>query len=652
MAYRWLAATAAATLLAATAAHGAPDLATAFGARPAAHGMVLSPLGTKALFLGPVGTNGTAVFIVDLASGKTNIALGNKTNAQVPESCGWKSETRLICTTYGIVKGGQELVSFTRVVAVDADGTNVKQLGQRDSFNAVEINQYSGRVIDWLPDDADHVLMQIRVAQEVTTGTRLAAAVGGASVQRVDVRTGLGSMVVAPNPTIAAYGTDGHGNVRFKATLRDDPDGYSRSKLSYYIRGKDGSWRPFGALDLNAVAGLEFEGFDETGDWAYVLKPLDGRQALYKVATDDSDKSELVFARPDVDIDGVVRLGKYRRPVGVDFTTDKYQRGYFDAALLKLDLSLTKALPGHPEVETYSETWDGTKRLVFADSSRDPGTYYVFDSSKRELNELLPQRPQLKGLPLSETKPVQYRAADGTMIPAYLTLPPAGVALHRAIVMPHGGPAARDGGGFDWLAQYFAQSGYAVLQPNYRGSSGYGEAWYKDNGFKSWKIAMGDVNDGARWMVAQQLAPADKLAIVGWSYGGYAALQANVLDPALYKVAVAVAPVTDLEGLKRDAQYSSNFRQVVAFIGDGPHVAAGSPARNAAAIRVPVLMFSGDHDLNVDVSQAKTMDAALTRVGKPHEFKLYPGLDHQLDDSAARADLLHRATDFLDAALK
>src|SRR3546814_16872493 len=118
--------------------------------------------------------------------------------------------------------------------------------------------------------------------------------------------------------------------------------------------------------------------------------------------------------------------------------------------------------------------------------------------------------------------------------------------------MPHGGPASRDQWGFDWLTQFFVNRGYAVLQPNYRGSTGYGDDWFNDNAWHSWKTAIGDVNDAGRWLVKQGIADPAKLAIVGWSHGGYAALQSNVLDPALFHAVVAVAPVTDL-GLLRAA---------------------------------------------------------------------------------------------------
>ena len=227
-------------------------------------------------------------------------------------------------------------------------------------------------------------------------------------------------------------------------------------------------------------------------------------------------------------------------------------------------------------------------------------------------------------------------------------MPPGGATKGLpAIIMPHGGPSARDSLGFDWQSQFYAQLGYAVLQPNYRGSDGYGAAWLKKNGFQGWRTSMGDINDGARWLVAQGIAKPDKLVIVGWSYGGYAALQANVLEPSLYKAAVAIAPVTDLQLLK-DMGYSKLLDNE---IGSGAHVVEGSPARNAAKIQVPVLIFQGDQDLNVDPKQAKAMDSALNSAGKNHRLVMYRGLDHQLDDSTVRADMLKQSAEFLAAAL-
>jgi dipeptidyl aminopeptidase/acylaminoacyl peptidase len=268
------------------------------------------------------------------------------------------------------------------------------------------------------------------------------------------------------------------------------------------------------------------------------------------------------------------------------------------------------------------------------------------------MGRLLASRPELDGVKLAQVKPIQYRAADGTMIPGYLTLPPGsdGKGI-PAIVMPHGGPAARDEWGFDWLAQFYAHRGYAVLQPNFRGSSGYGSEWFQKNGFQSWRTAIGDVADAGRWLVEQKIADPAKLAVVGWSYGGYAALQSAATSPDLFKAVVAIAPVTDLQQLRTDGMAYMGGSVAKDYIGAGPHLREGSPAQNASAIKAPVLMFHGTLDSNVLIRQSKLMKDKLDGAGRKAELITYPGLEHGLRDSESRADMLRRSDAFLRASM-
>jgi dipeptidyl aminopeptidase/acylaminoacyl peptidase len=291
---------------------------------------------------------------------------------------------------------------------------------------------------------------------------------------------------------------------------------------------------------------------------------------------------------------------------------------------------------------------DASKVLIFASSDSDPGRYYLFDKSSRQLGELMLKRPQLEKATLAAVKPLSYPSANGVPIPAYLTLPPGKEAKGLpTVILPHGRPTARDEWGFDWLAQFLASQGYAVLQPNYRGSSGYGAQWMKENGFRGWRTSIGDIAAGAKWLAQQGIADPRRVNIVGWSYGGYAALQAAATEPDLFKSVVAIAPVTDLAFHKARAENYTTGRIEAEFIGSGPHVTEGSPARNAERIAAPVLLFHGDKDLNVPVDEARLIDKALRAAGKRAQLVVYPSLAHDLDDSTARTDMLTKIAAFL-----
>ncbi len=627
-------------------------LAADYGARPAARAVRLSPDGDKILYLAASGTQGTTLLTADIATGATKALLVASDAGLAPTRCEWKSQARIICSLLLISEINARTVYFARTLSIAADGSDKIVLGPKPSDKDVGIDQVRSHIIDYLPDDPDHVLMQIDVVDKIELGTNVTHK-SGLSVQLVDVATNRMTMVERPNKQAISFASDDHGGVRYMATSDSDSAGFQRDNLNRWVRAKGSKdWQRLGATETLSDTQSEFHGFDESGDNFVVGRKLEGRLALYRVPTGPGGGSELIYASPQVDVDGLLRIGKYNRPVAASYTLDSDQYAFFDTALQRRAKALQGALPGKPPVYIADESWDGKRELIFAGGDSDPGSYYRFDTTTKQLNALLELRPQLSGRPAAVQTNVQYPAGDGTLIPAYLTLPPGSTNKGLpALLMPHGGPSARDARGFDWLAQFFAQAGYAVLQPNYRGSSGYGDAWYEQNGFKSWRTAIGDINDGARWLARQGIADPAKLAIFGWSYGGYAALQANVLDPTLYKAAVAVAPVTDLGLLKLNASHFTNYEMVLKFVGDGPHVSAGSPALHSDVIKVPVLIFHGDKDLNVDISQGRVMDAALGRAGKVHRLVVFPGLDHQLDDSAVRTRMLFESAEWLAAGI-
>jgi dipeptidyl aminopeptidase/acylaminoacyl peptidase len=623
-----------------------------FGVREAVQAIDLSPGGKRVAFVAPTAGRGSAAYVVDLPGGTPRRILEKAGNPEYLSWCRFVTDARLVCQSDGVTRVGTYLVPFSRLTAVDHDGAHPVALGQRASEYDARLRQFDGEILDWFPGDDGAVLMSREyVPEEGKIGTRQVRTTDGLGVDRIDLATMKTSKVEAPNKLADFYITDGRGTVRMKGFQAERGGTGQLSGRTQYLYRLPGSqeWLSFSEWE-NGV-GMAPIAIDADSNAAYVLQRLDGRDALYRVRLDGTLEKTLVFKHDKVDVDGIVRLGRSGRVIGATYAEEKRHVVYFDPELDQLARALGKAIPTLPQVDFAGASRDGNVLLVRAGSDADPGRYFVFDKANKALNEIMLARPQLENVALASVKPVTYAAADGTSIPGYLTLPPGKPELKGlpAIVLPHGGPSARDEWGFDWLAQFLAHQGFAVLQPNYRGSAGFGDAWLVQNGFRSWRTSIGDITSAGKWLVAQG-ADAERLSIVGWSYGGYAALQSGVGEPGLIKRIVAVAPVTDLEQFKNEKRDYTDFRNVEDMIGVGPHVVEGSPATNAARIEAPVLMFHGTLDLNVDVDQSRRMDAALKAAGKRSELVTFEGLEHSLVDSNVRAHMLDRIDAFLKGA--
>lgn len=626
--------------------------ALAFGVREGVANMDLSPDGSRAVFVGPGPGRTTVVYIADLSAGTTNPILGSKSDPETLKWCAFVSNDRLACRFTAIVKSGDGLIPASRMIALDTTGKNIKELGQKASSFDWGYRQHDGSIIDWLPGDKNSVLMsRVYVPEGGRTGdSNISRTKSGVGVVKIDVATMKTNEVEPPRRQVSTYMSDGRGEVRLigLAELAGETRLTGRVKYDYRQLGSR-NWKdlaPYRDEDFAPLA------IDATINSLYALRKRDGRYALIKILLDDSKAETVVASHPRVDIDDVVRIGNGQRVIGYTYADERRHTVYFDPEYKALAASLRKVLPNLPLVTFVNASQDGNKVLLFASSDNDAGRFYLFDKAKKSLGEVMPVRAGLAGRTLASVKSVTYKAADGTVVPAYLTLPagksPKGLP---AVVMPHGGPSSRDEWGFDWLAQFLAARGYAVIQPNYRGSSGFGDMWAAENGFRGWRTSIGDVSAAARYLAKEGIADPNRMAILGWSYGGYAALQSAVTEPSLYKAVVAIAPVTDLAMWKADYADYTNSRIVEEFVGSGAHIAEGSPLRHASAITAPVLLAHGDLDVNVGVAQSEKMDAALRSAGKSSELLLFKGLDHQLEDSEARALILAKVGALLDRTI-
>lgn len=635
----------------------APDAAAAFGALPDVSSVRLSPDGVNVAFIAPTQGQGSRLFTMSLTPGaKPRPALSADGNPLRLGSCDWVANDRLVCNVHGLVADPNlvhGLLPVYRLIAVNSDGSNVRQLSTALNSNSQGYLLSGGDIVDWLPDQDGSVLMAREYRPDTRAGSHLGSEAQGLGVDLVDTRTMAVKHVIPAIFDAFAYISDGRGNVRIVGNREQNGVGEATGVLrfSYRLQGSD-KWQKLASYNRTTHSGFLPIAVDHDLNLAYGWQQLNGRVALYSMSLDGLAQETLVYARPDVDLGGLMRIGRRNRVVGVAYSTDLPRSEYFQDDIKQMMAVLHKALPQQPLLRVLDSSVDESKMLLFAGSDADPGSYYVFDRQARELHPLLAVRPQLEQIKLASVKPITYPGADGVMIPAYLTLP-AGAAQSRGlpgIVLPHGGPSARDNWGFDWLAQFFAARGFAVLQPNYRGSAGYGDEWFRQNGFKSWDVAIGDVVAAGHWLAGAGIADPSKLGIVGWSYGGYAALQSVDIDPGLFKAIVAIAPVTDLAALKEESRWWSDFALVSEFVGNGPHMREGSPIFHADKFKQPVVLFHGTSDRNVSVEESKHMAQVLKAAGVRCDLVIFQDRDHGLEDSAVRTDMLRRSDAFLRSA--
>lgn len=294
--------------------------------------------------------------------------------------------------------------------------------------------------------------------------------------------------------------------------------------------------------------------------------------------------------------------------------------------------------------------------LVGTHGEGDSGSWYLVDMASGSGRVIGHAYPRVRGEHVAPMRMVEYEASDGLTLHGVLTLPPGRAEEDLpVVVLPHGGPSARDYPRFDWLAQAFAGRGYAVWQPNFRGSSGYGLAFHNAAHGEWGRRMQTDISDGVAALAKRGIVDPDRACIVGASYGGYAALAGVTLQWGLYRCAVAVNGVSDLarflESLRGDRRLAA-WRQIKRLLGVESESDASlderSPAHLAARADAPVLLIHGENDVVVSDGQSEIMHEALEEAGKPVEMVVLEGEDHWLSRQATRTRMLREAVGFVE----
>ena len=594
----------------------------------------LSPDGRYLAMIRPVdGTR--SLFALDRQANDSLRGLlgGDKKGRFQMTWCKWGNATRLVCGYQAMMREMGAIFPITRMVAVNVDGTEQKVLIQNGKAGA---SQFQDSVIDWTPDESQSVLVEADDDEN-----------GFPSVFELNIYTGSMGTRVRERQPIRTFVADGRGNVR----LGFGTDGTERS---YFARLADEtSWTQLAKFKaFSGDSHMTPLAITPERNKVYASGSYDGRDALWEMDLTDRDNPTLIFSHPQVDVDGPM-LTQEGRMLGIYYETDRPFAFYTDDLSRAVIDGVKQALPVGNFNRIVDRSHDERLFVVKSSSDVDSGSYFLFDRKDGRLLRLGSEYPELleRQSELGRMQSIHYPASDGTEIPGYLTVPPGKRAERLPlIVMPHGGPVARDTWSFDWLVQFLVSRGYAVLQMNFRGSSGYGDDWFWA-AHQDWGgLTYSDITDGARWAIKEGIADPKRMCIVGWSFGGYAALLGAVRNGDIYRCAASIAGVSDLIELEHDERYFIGGRIAREQIGkDRDKLKEDSPARHVASVTIPVLMIHGDMDYQVRVDHSRDMAKALKRAKKSYKFVEIEEADHQMSRESDRLTLLTELENFLKA---
>jgi dipeptidyl aminopeptidase/acylaminoacyl peptidase len=468
------------------------------------------------------------------------------------------------------------------------------------------------------------------------------------SVKRVDLATGKAELIerakdevwdwYADDAGIVRAGVASNGN-RWTVWYRDKPGEKLRALKGKFDKNDDGT----------------VDKFIFRGGQSWILtNERTGRFGLYKYDTATAAIGDAIFEHPEVDVDDVLydsATGKIR---AIEFEDDRQRVQWLDPEIKQLQAKIDRALPKAVNLPT---DWSNNDQrvLVWSYSGSDPGLYFLLDRQSAKMSPVISPYPQIDAAALSEVRDVKYRTRDGLELHAYLTLPRGKPAEKLPLVlMPHGGPFERDHWEYDPIVQFIASRGYAVLQPQFRGSTGYGKQLV-EKGYGEWGRRMqDDLDDSVDWFARTGQIDAKRVCVVGGSYGGYAAMWAAIRNPDRYRCAASIAGVSDLTALlKHDKQlfsakrYYREWRTKVGGVGN-VDLKAVSPLNFAGQIKVPMLIGHGEKDERVPSRQSHDMVDAMTRAQLNVSSVFYKNSGHGFDNAADLEDWLKRLEAFLD----
>ncbi len=605
----------------------------------------LSPDGEYLAAITPLGENQRRnIAVIDLKTRKAQAISAVKDRDVIGYM--WANNDRIL---FFMDKDGNESLG---IFAVNKDGSKPRTLIEpydtqiRGGSRIIR----STNVINRLEDDPDHVLVShSRPYQDTVID----------DVKIMNIHNGKMRMVERNPGNVAGYSTNDDGDVIGAFVLED-----GKRKVLYRPTPED-DWQTLITFE-ESNGGFTPAWLSDDGKRMWIRSNVepDGtvrdKAAIYEYDLEKNQIGKLIFEHPEVDVGGVIASDVKDDAVMISYNADKPGYHYVDEDWERTMKSISANFPGKI-VSPSSVTEDETKYVFTVWDERNPATYYLYDDESKSMEELAIAYDWLSEDKLAKMQPVKIEARDGLMLPAFLTLPPGSDGKNLPMVVnPHGGPRARDFWGFNPEVQLMANRGYAVLQVNFRGSTGYGQEFDKA-GWGKWGAEMqNDITDSVMWAVEQGIADPDRICIYGASYGGYAAMAGITFTPELYQCGINYVGVTDINLLfeTMPAAWKPLRKEMKRTIGDyddpeeRADMARRSPINHVDQIKVPLLMGYGKEDVRVVLDHALNLEKELKVHEVDYELIIKDDEGHGFRKFENQVEWYTKVIDFLDANLK
>ncbi|MFZ3289093.1 MAG: prolyl oligopeptidase family serine peptidase [Telluria sp.] len=617
---------------------------------PALSGALLSP-SARFLAVRATGKSGhERLAVLDLGSNVVTV-VAEASNADIG-NFEWVNDERLL---YDLANQQAGTRVGPGLYAVNRDGGGYRQLANRSG--ALIQSPSSRKLLPW------HTAMLGQAgAQDSAVAHVLSYKYDNRNelayidLLRLDTATGRFTRVDHPGKTMQ-WLLDRKGEARLVVTVE------GRTQAVFYRDPASGQWRKLVEFDAWQGARNAFEplAFGPDGTLYVVSNQGADKSALYAFDLAAGRVREPALqASADFDFSGELIIGA-NKLLGVRHLASATATVWFDDKMKQVQQAVDRLLANSMNLISVGARAETPWVLVMSYSDRQPSRYFLFNTDTGVLNKVGDTMPAVDPAAMASQKLVHYKARDGLDIPAWLTLPPGRDArMLPLVVLVHGGPYQR-GSAWGWHpdSQFLASRGYAVLEPEYRGSTGFGERHYRA-GWKQWGLAMqDDLADGATWAIAQGIVDPKRICIAGASYGGYATLMGLVNDPALYKCGIDWVGVTDIKLLyaghwRFSSDISNNWKQygMPALVGDlvkdAGQLKATSPLEQAARITQPLLLAYGGADRRVPLYHGEKFYAEVTRTNAHVEWLVYDEEGHGWTQPANRIDFWNRVEKFLE----